>query len=100
MTGNQNSRLRHPSTWLLPILLIALAALVLPSVTHGQGTASTPVTLVSNQGQAGDASATYDKDHGQAFTTRQRNKRLHRHQRHHQIRGPERRPHTAADLQS
>ena len=71
MTGNPNSRLRHPSTWLLPlpILLIALAALVLPSVAHGQNSASTPVTLVSNQDQTGDASATYDKDHGQAFTT-------------------------------
>ena len=36
MTGNQNSRLRHPLTRLLPLLLIALAALVLPSVAHAQ----------------------------------------------------------------
>ena len=41
MTSNPNSRLRHPSTWLLPILLIALAALVLPSVAHAQSTAPT-----------------------------------------------------------
>ena len=41
MTGNPKSRLRHPSTRLLPLLLIALAALVLPSVAHGQGTPPT-----------------------------------------------------------
>ena len=69
MTGNQNSRLRHPSTWLLPILLIALAALVLPPVAHGQNSANTPVTLVTNQLQTPDINATYDSDHGQAFTT-------------------------------
>ena len=69
MTGNPNSRLRHPSTWLLPFLLIALAALVLPSVAHGQNSANTPVTLVSNQLQTPDINATYSRDHGQAFTT-------------------------------
>ena len=53
MTSNPNSRLRHPSIRLLPLLLIALAALVLPSVTHGQNTGDTPVTLVSNQLQTG-----------------------------------------------
>ena len=69
MTSNPNSRLRHPSIRLLPLLLIALAALVLPSVTHGQNTGDTPVTLVTNQLQAPDINATYDSDHGQAFTT-------------------------------
>ena len=52
MTGNPNSRLRHPSIWLLPLLLIALAALVLPSVAHAQGTAPTvsSVAITSNPG--------------------------------------------------
>ena len=70
MTGNPNSRLRRPLTCLL--LLIALAALVLPSVAHGQNTANAgdpPVTLVSNQLQTPDINATYRRDHGQAFTT-------------------------------
>ena len=53
MTSNPNSRLRHPLTWLLSLLVIALVALVLPSVAHAQSTAptvssvaitSTPVT--------------------------------------------------------
>ena len=69
MTSNQNSRLRHPSTRLLPILLIALAALVLPFVAHGQNSANTPVTLVTNQLQTPDIRVTYSRDHGQAFTT-------------------------------
>ena len=68
MTGNPNSRLRHPAIRLL-LLLIALAALVLPSVAHGQNSANTPVTLVSNQLQTPDINATYSRDHGQAFTT-------------------------------
>ena len=52
MTGNPNSRLRHPSIWLLPLLLIALSALVLPSVAHAQGTAPTvsSVAITSNPG--------------------------------------------------
>ena len=69
MTGNPNSRLRHPAIRLLPLLLIALAALVPPSVAHGQNSANTPVTLVSNQLQTPDINATYSRDHGQAFTT-------------------------------
>ena len=52
MTGNPNSRLRHPSTRLLPLLLIALAALVLPSVTHGQSTipSVSSVSITSSPG--------------------------------------------------
>ena len=41
MTGNPNTRLRHPLTWLLPLLLIAIAALVLPTVAHAQTTTPT-----------------------------------------------------------
>ena len=37
-TGNPNSRLRRPLIGLLPILLIVLTALVLPSVAHTQDT--------------------------------------------------------------
>ena len=47
MTGIPNSRLRHPSTWLLPLLLIALAALVLPSVVHAQATTTPTVSSVA-----------------------------------------------------
>ena len=52
MTGNPKSRLRHPSIWLLPLLLIALAALVLPSVAHGLGTTPTvsSVAITSDPG--------------------------------------------------
>ena len=49
MTSNPNSRLRHPSIRLFPILLIALVALVLPSVAHAQATVST-VSITSNPG--------------------------------------------------
>ena len=50
MTSNQNSRLRHPLTWLL--FLIALVALVLPSVTHAQATTPTvsSVAITSSPG--------------------------------------------------
>ena len=47
MTSNPNSRLRHPSTRFLPLLLIALAALVLPTVTHGQNTTIPTVSSVA-----------------------------------------------------
>ena len=52
MTGNPNSRLRHPSTWLLPILPIAPAALVLPSVAHAQVTTPTvsSIAITSSPG--------------------------------------------------
>ncbi len=52
MTSNPKSRLRHPLTWLLPLLLIALAALVLPSVAHAQSTAPTvsSVAITSSPG--------------------------------------------------
>ena len=52
MTGNPNSRLRYPLTWLLPLLLTALAALVLPSVAHAQSTTPTvsSVAITSNPG--------------------------------------------------
>ena len=54
MTSNPNSRLRHPLTWLLSLLVIALAALVLPSVAHAQSTAPTvsSVAFTSNPGAA------------------------------------------------
>ena len=41
MTSNPNSRLRHPLARLLPLLLIALAALVLPYVARAQATTPT-----------------------------------------------------------
>ena len=41
MTDNPKSRLRRPLTWILPLLLIALAALVLPTVAHAQATTPT-----------------------------------------------------------
>ena len=52
MTSNPNSRLRHPLTWLLSILIIALVALVLPSVAHAQSTAPTvsSVAITSSPG--------------------------------------------------
>ena len=52
MTSNPNSRLRHPLTWLLSLLLIALAALILPSVAHAQSTTPTvsSVAATSNPG--------------------------------------------------
>ena len=52
MTSNPNSRLRHPLTWLLSLLLIALAALILPSVAHAQATTPTvsSVAVTSNPG--------------------------------------------------
>ena len=52
MTGNPKSRLRHPSTRLLPLLLIALAALILPSVAHGQSTipSVSSVSITSSPG--------------------------------------------------
>ena len=52
MTGNQKSRPRHPLTWLLPLLLIALAALVLPTVAHAPATTPTvsSVAATSNPG--------------------------------------------------
>ena len=52
MTSNPNSRLRHPSIRLLPILLIALAALVLPTVAQAQATTPTvsSVAITSNPG--------------------------------------------------
>ena len=52
MTGNPNSRMRRPLTWLLPLLLIALAALVLPSVANAQGTTPTvsSVSITSTPG--------------------------------------------------
>ena len=52
MTGNPNSRLRHPLTGLLPLLLSALAALVLPTVAHAQATTPTvsSVTITSSPG--------------------------------------------------
>ena len=52
MTGNPNSRLRHPSIRLLPILFIALAALVLPTVAHAQATTPTvsSVAITSDPG--------------------------------------------------
>ena len=52
MTSNPNSRLRHPLTWLLSLLVIALVALVLPSVAHAQSTAPTvsSVAITSSPG--------------------------------------------------
>ena len=52
MTSNPNSRLRHPLTWLLSLLIIALVALVLPSVAHAQSTAPTvsSVAITSSPG--------------------------------------------------
>ena len=52
MTSNPNSRLRHPSIRLLPLLLIALAALVLPYVAHAQATTPTvsSVAITSSPG--------------------------------------------------
>ena len=45
MTGNPNSRLRRPSTTLLPALLIVLAAFVLPALAHAQTTTPTVSTI-------------------------------------------------------
>ena len=52
MTSNPNSRLRHPLTRLLPLLLIALAALILPSVAQAQATTPTvsSVAITSSPG--------------------------------------------------
>ena len=52
MTGNPKSRPRHPLAWLLPLLLIALAALVLPAVAHAQATTPTvsSVAITSSPG--------------------------------------------------
>ena len=44
MTGNPNSRLHRPSTTLLPVLLIVLAAFVFPSLAHAQATTPTVST--------------------------------------------------------
>ena len=52
MIRNPKSRLHRPLTWLLSLLLIALAALVLPSVAHAQATTPTvsSVSITSNPG--------------------------------------------------
>ena len=52
MTGNPKSRPRHPLAWLLPLLLITLAALVLPAVAHAQATTPTvsSVAITSSPG--------------------------------------------------
>ena len=65
MTVIANPRQWRLMTNLLLLILIVVAALVLPSGAHAQ---MEPVTLVSNTGQPGDAGAILATDHGQAFT--------------------------------
>ena len=68
MTGIANPRQWRLMTSLLPLILIVVAALVLPSGARAQ---MAPVTLVSNMAEGGwwwDVSI-FDSDHGQAFTT-------------------------------
>ena len=57
MTVSPNSRLRHLLTWHLSLLLIALAALVLPSVAHAQ--ASTPTVSTAAITSSPGADNTY-----------------------------------------